>query len=53
VQDQLGRAIADETRAVCEKFGMTAGSQFQDCADQLATVRQKQASRDRAAEQGI
>jgi hypothetical protein len=53
-QDQLTRTISEETRAACEKFGMKAGTaQFVDCADVLATVRQKQANRDHAAEQGI
>jgi hypothetical protein len=53
-KEQLARTIADENRAVCEKFGMRAGtSQFLDCAEVLATVRQKQADRDHAAEQGF
>lgn len=53
-QDQLARTIADETRAICGKFGMREGtSQFLDCAEMLATVRQKQFERDHAAEQGI
>jgi hypothetical protein len=53
-QEQLARTIADENRAVCEKFGMHAGtSQFDDCAQALAAVRQKQMDRDQAAQQGI
>ena len=53
-QEQLARIITDENRAVCGKFGMRAGtSQFLDCAEALASVRQKQAERDRAAEHGI
>ena len=53
-QDQLARTIAEETRAVCERFGMRDGtSQFLDCAQALATIRQKQVDRDHAAEQGL
>ena len=53
-QDRLARAIAEETQAVCEKFGMKAGtSQFTDCAQALATIRQKQVERDLAAEEGL
>ncbi len=53
-KEQLARTVAEETNAVCAKFGMKAGtSQFTDCADALAMVRQKQIDRDRAAEQGL
>ena len=53
-QEQLARIIADEDRAVCGTFGIRAeSSKFPACAQSLAMVRQKQAERDRAADQGI
>jgi hypothetical protein len=45
-QAQLDRAIADENRGFCEKFGMRAGtSEFIMCSQELAIIRQKQADR--------
>lgn len=45
-QEQLDRAIAEENRGFCEKFGMRAGtSEFVMCSQELATIRQKQADR--------
>ena len=53
-QARLTQTIADETKGFCEKFGMRAGSaEFLDCSRELATVRERQAERDRAADQGI
>ena len=53
-QKQLEQTIADENRAFCEKFGMRLGtSEFVECGEQLAIVRQKQIDRDSAAAQGI
>jgi len=52
--ERLSQDIADETKGFCEKFGMRAGTaKFLECSDELATVRQKQTERDRAADQGI
>jgi hypothetical protein len=52
--ERLSQAIADETKAFCEQFGMRAGSaDFRRCSDELAAIRQKQTERDRAADQGI
>jgi hypothetical protein len=48
------RAIADENRQFCEKFGMRSGSDaFTASGKELSVVRQKQADRDSAAAQGI
>jgi hypothetical protein len=48
------RAIVDEDRQFCEKFGMRSGSDaFTACGKELSVVRQKQADRDSAAAQGI
>jgi hypothetical protein len=48
--DQLRQTIADEDRAFCEKFGMHAGApEFVACRQELGTIRQKQADRERAA----
>jgi len=52
--ERLSQAIADETKGFCEKFGMRSGTaEFLKCSDELATIRQKQTERDRAADQGI
>jgi hypothetical protein len=52
--ESVGRAIADEDRQFCEKFGMRPGSDaFTACGKELSVVRQKQADRDSAAAQGI
>jgi hypothetical protein len=51
---QLEQTIADEDRDVCGQFGIRPGtSQFTTCSNELATVRQRQSDRDRAAAQGI
>ena len=51
---QLARTIAQEDRDVCGQFGILPDTtQFATCSRELATVRQKQADRDRAAEEGI
>jgi len=53
-QTRLTQTIADETKGFCEKFGMRTGSaEFLDCSRELATVRERQAVRDRAADHGI
>jgi len=53
-QAQLTQSIAEETRGFCEKFGMRAGSaEYVDCSRELATVRERQAQRIRAADQGV
>jgi hypothetical protein len=53
-EDQLRQTIAEEDRAFCEKFGMSAGTtQFSGCVQQLGIIRQKQADRERAAAQGF
>jgi hypothetical protein len=52
--ETVERAIADENRQFCEKFGMRSGSDaFTACGKELSVVRQKQADRDSAAAQGI
>jgi hypothetical protein len=52
--ETVERAIADESRQFCEKFGMRSGSDaFTACGKELSVVRQKQADRDSAAAQGI
>jgi hypothetical protein len=52
--ESVERAIADENRQFCEKFGMRSGSDaFTACGKELSVVRQKQADRDSAAAQGI
>jgi hypothetical protein len=46
-KEQLDRAIAEENRSFCEKFGMRAGtSEFTVCSQDLAIIRQKQTDRD-------
>jgi hypothetical protein len=53
-EDRLWRAIADEDRAFCEKFGMHAETpQFVTCGQELWIIRQRQADRDGAAAQGL
>jgi hypothetical protein len=53
-QARLTQTIADETKGFCEKFGIRAGTaEFLDCSRELATVRERQTARDRAADQGI
>ncbi len=53
-QARLTQTIADETKGFCERFGMRAGTaEFLDCSRELATVRERQVERDRAADQGI
>jgi hypothetical protein len=53
-RERLSQAIAEETKAFCEKFGMRAGTaKFLECSDELAAIRQKQTERDRAADHGI
>lgn len=53
-RETVERAIADENRQFCEKFGMRSGSDaFTVCGKELTIVRQKQADRDSAAAQGI
>jgi hypothetical protein len=53
-QAELTLTIADETRGFCEKFGMRAGTaEFLNCSRELATIRERQVERDRAADQGI
>jgi hypothetical protein len=52
--EQVGRAIADEDRGLCEMFGVrSGGAEFTACSRQLAIIRQKQVDRDNAAAQGI
>jgi hypothetical protein len=52
--EYVERAIADEDRQFCERFGMRAGSDaFAECGRELSIIRQKQADRDSAAAQGI
>ena len=52
--DDLERTIADEDRQFCERFGLRSDSAaFTACSRELAIVRQNQADRDRAADQGI
>ena len=51
---ELARIVADEDRDVCGQFGLRPGTTaFADCSRELATVRQKQSDRDRAAGAGI
>lgn len=53
-QEKLAQTIADETRSFCEKFGMREGStEFLHCSRELATIRERQLERDRAADQGV
>ena len=53
-QEQLGRSIANEDRAVCVKFGFGSGSaEFAACSGELAIVRRKQTERDKAETMGI
>jgi hypothetical protein len=53
-QEKLAQTISGETRAFCEKFGMREGSrEFLDCSLELATIRERQIERDRAADQGF
>ena len=53
-QEQRERAIADEDRQFCERFGMRSdGAPFDACSRALAIIRQKQVDRDNAAAQGI
>ncbi len=53
-REALGRTIADENLAFCEKFGMEVGtSAFAACSQELATIRQKQTDRNGAAAPGI
>lgn len=50
----LQQAIAAETRAVCEKFGMSVGTaEFSACSQELAAVRRRQADRDVATAAGL
>ena len=52
--ESVERAIADENRQFCEKFGLRSGSDaFTACGQELSVVRQKQADRDSAAAQGM
>jgi hypothetical protein len=52
-QERFDREIAAENLGFCETFGTRSGtSEFLACARGLATVRQNQADRDRAAELG-
>jgi hypothetical protein len=52
--ESMERAVADENRQFCEKFGMRAGSDaFAACGKKLSVVRQRQTERDSAAAQGI
>jgi hypothetical protein len=51
---ELVRVIADEDRDVCGQFGLRPGTTpFAACSHELATVRQKQSDRDKAAAAGI
>jgi hypothetical protein len=51
---ELVRVIADEDRDVCGQFGLRPGTtSFAACSRELATVRQKQSDRDKAAAAGI
>jgi hypothetical protein len=50
----LARVIAEEDRDVCGQFGLRPDtSSFEACSRELATVRQKQSDRDKAAAAGI
>jgi hypothetical protein len=52
--ESVERAIADENRQFCEKFGMRSGGDaFTACGKELSVVRQRQAERDSAAAQGM
>jgi hypothetical protein len=49
-QANLDRALADENRAFCEKFGMRVGtSEFVACSQELTVIRTKQTDRDNEA----
>lgn len=51
---ELQQAIAAETRAFCEKFGMSVGTpEYSACSQELAIVRRKQADRDIASAAGL
>jgi hypothetical protein len=51
---ELLRVIADEDRDVCGQFGLRPGTTaFAACSRELATVRQKQSDRDKAAGAGF
>jgi predicted site-specific integrase-resolvase len=48
------RAVADEDRQFCERFGMRSGTDaFAACSRELSIVRQGQLDRDNAAALGI
>ncbi|MGY0573385.1 hypothetical protein ACTGJ9_021755 [Bradyrhizobium sp. RDM12] len=50
---ELVRVIADEDRDVCGQFELRPGTtSFAACSRELASVRQKQSDRDRAAAAG-
>ena len=52
--EQVVRAVADEDRQFCERFGMRPGTDaFSACSGELSTVRQRQVDRDNAAAEGI
>jgi len=52
--EQVVRAVADEDRQFCERFGMRSGTDaFAACSRELSIVRQRQLDRDNAAAQGI
>jgi phosphotransferase system glucose/maltose/N-acetylglucosamine-specific IIC component len=52
--EQVVRAVADEDRQFCERFGMRSGTDaFVACSGELSIVRQRQVDRDNAAAQGI
>ncbi len=47
-QARADEAIANEDRAFCEKFGMSAGSvTYVSCCRELSFIRRKQTERDR------
>jgi hypothetical protein len=51
---ELQQAVTAETRAFCEKFGMSVGTaEFSACSQELAIVRRKQSDRDMAAAAGL
>ena len=52
--EQVVRAVADEDRQFCERFGMRSGTDaFAACGRELSIVRQRQVDRDNAAAEGI
>lgn len=52
--EQVVRAVADEDRQFCERFGMRSGTDTSAaCSRELSIVRQRQVDRDNAAANGI